>query len=69
VDGVDVAPTAPLSLSLPNYIRAKQLQSALTSQINTTEALMSLRACELNRNDSHIFVYLQNKAWVMIWEF
>jgi hypothetical protein len=30
--------------------RVKQLQSVLTSQISTTEALMSLRACKLNGN-------------------
>jgi len=39
--------------------RAKQLQSALTSQISATKALMSLRACELNGNGSNIFVFLQ----------
>ena len=39
--------------------RAKQLQNVLTSQINATEASMSLRACELNGNGLNMFVCLQ----------
>jgi hypothetical protein len=39
--------------------RAKQLQNALTSQISTTEASMSLRACKLIENGSNMFVCLQ----------
>jgi hypothetical protein len=35
--------------------QAKQLQSALTCQISTTETSMSLRACELNGNGSNMF--------------
>jgi hypothetical protein len=39
--------------------QAKKVQSALTSQISMIEASMSLRACELNRNGSKIFVCQQ----------
>jgi hypothetical protein len=47
------------SYGLMTRARAKQLHSALTSQISTTEASMSLRACKLNVNGSNMFVYLQ----------
>ena len=43
-------------------VRAKQLQSLLTSQISAIEVSMRLKACKLNENGSNMFVLFSNKA-------
>ena len=40
-------------------VHVKQLQNALISQINATEAPMSLKACKMNGNSSNLFVCFQ----------
>jgi len=39
--------------------QAKQLQSILTSQISVTEALMSFKACKMNKNGSNMLFCFQ----------